>query len=334
MSAYNLSTVRQLITDAFDLEGLTDFCFLHFRPVYDQFQESDRKIARVRMPLEHADRKGEMARLLRLIQQENPGKYAEYAGQLGQATTSPQGAPPSSGGSVFNQSGQQIHGHQYNVAGNLTLNQGASTSSNNPTQEGPDTPALPSQAEPSELSSRSQGRLLKGRRPKREPLILLQKVTTEIILPLRLEGDEQRFVEGELRWLFEALDHLYQIERGAQSVTAPVGVLIPETAERVPTADNTLLPRYRHPDQVRQVVLELIEPDLTSIQDHLKNLSLLQQQETAGGAAAQIDLNLLNQLRQQRLAAARLLPQLAVSAEHVYGVKVTAPQELVEYMET
>ena len=323
MSAYNLSTIRQLITDAFDLEGLNTFCFDHFRPVYDQFQESDRKIARVRMLLEHAERKSELARLLSLIQQENPGKYAQYAGQLGQVATPTQPASPPSGGSIFNQSGQQIHGQQYNVAGNLTLNQGE-----------PASPGQPATPATSPQTTRGQGRMLKGRRPKREPLILLQKVTTEIILPLRLEGDDQRFVESELRWLFEALDHLYQIERGTQSLTASVSVPIPETAERTATADNTVLPRYRHADQVRQVVLELIEPDLTSIHDHLKNLSLLQQQETAGGAAAQIDLNLLNQLRQQRLAMARLLPQLAVTAEHVYGVKVTAPKELVEYMET
>lgn len=322
MSAYNLSAVRQLITDAFDLEGLNSFCYDYFRSVYDQFQDTDRKTTRVRMLLEHAERKGELAQLLNLIQQENPGKYKQYAGQLGQATASPPDSSPSSSGAIFNQSGQQIHGHQYNVAGNLTLNQGK-----------PASPGQPDNPTPTPQTKHNQGRSLQGRRPKREPLILLQKVTSEVILPLQLEGEDQQFVESELRWLFEALDHLYLIEREAQSLMVPVGVPIPESAERAASADNTLLPRYRQASQVRQVVLELVEPDLTAIYNHLQNLSQLQQQEIAGGMTAQTDLNLLNQLRQQRLAIARLLPQLAVTTEHVYGVKVTAPQALVDFME-
>lgn len=150
MTTFNLSTILNLTNDAFDLEGLTDFCFLHFRPVYDQFQETDRKSARVRMLIDHAERKGQLPELLALIRAENPGKYAEYANQLG-STPAAAGSPPAMqagiyiagnvhgdvvggdkvGGdkvagdkiephSVFNQSGQQV-GTQYNVAGNLTI---------------------------------------------------------------------------------------------------------------------------------------------------------------------------------------------------------------------
>lgn len=151
MSQLNLSTLRDLLNDAFDLEGLTDFCFLHFRPIYDQFQETDRKKARVRMLIEYAARKGQLAELLALIRAENPGKYAQYANQLGPLP--PAAGSPAQGqagiyiagdvhgdvvggdkvggdkvagdkiqqSSVFNQSGQQVKGNQYNVTGNLTI---------------------------------------------------------------------------------------------------------------------------------------------------------------------------------------------------------------------
>ena len=150
MTNHNLSTILTLTNEAFDLEGLTNFCFLHFRPVYDQFQEIDRKNARVRMLIEYAARKGQLAELLALIRVENPGKYAQYAKQLGPVP--PAAGSPAQGRagltiagdvhgdvvggdkvggdkvagdkigqhSVFNQSGQQV-GTQYNVAGNLTI---------------------------------------------------------------------------------------------------------------------------------------------------------------------------------------------------------------------
>ena len=104
---YNLAATLKLVDAAFDLEGLNDSCFIRFRPVYDLLTEGDRKSVRMRRLVEHAERKGQLAKLLTLIQEENPGQYEHFTSQL-----SREGAAPDHAG--------QRAGTQFNLAGDLT----------------------------------------------------------------------------------------------------------------------------------------------------------------------------------------------------------------------
>ncbi len=121
---YKLQVIIKLLNEGFGLEELNDLCFLYFRPVYEQFQETDRKPSRIRRLVEHVERTQKFDELLAYIEEANPGKYNQYVAQLGQSKTpsSQSASPPApSGGSVFNQGGQSIGGNQYNVAGDLHI---------------------------------------------------------------------------------------------------------------------------------------------------------------------------------------------------------------------
>lgn len=82
MPTYNLSIIIQLTNDAFGPEELTNFCFLHYRHVYEQFKATDRKRTRVRMLIEDVDRKGGMEQFLNLIKAQNEFQYNRYAERL------------------------------------------------------------------------------------------------------------------------------------------------------------------------------------------------------------------------------------------------------------
>ena len=69
--------IRKLLNSVFDLESLNNFCFDHFRIVYDQFQPMDRKDARVRMLADQVERRGQIQLLLDHLANETPDRRAE-----------------------------------------------------------------------------------------------------------------------------------------------------------------------------------------------------------------------------------------------------------------
>lgn len=81
--AYNTSAIRNLVTVAFSDEELKTLCFDHFRTVFEKFTAGMTKGRMVQLLLEHCERRGEMARLLNLVQQANPVQYATYADRIG-----------------------------------------------------------------------------------------------------------------------------------------------------------------------------------------------------------------------------------------------------------
>ena len=118
LSTYNLVTIVNLVNDAFDLEGLTEFCFLCFRPVYDEFSDTDHKRTRVRRLVEYAERQGQLDKLLTQIQESNPGKYAQFSDQLLASPSPSNSVPPGpspSARSTFDQREQHVR-TQYNAA--------------------------------------------------------------------------------------------------------------------------------------------------------------------------------------------------------------------------
>jgi hypothetical protein len=87
---YNLRSIRQLVTSAYNLEELRQLCYEvpEFRPVYDNFGE-ERKDGLVRHLIEHCERKGYLDRLLAIIEEDVPEMYAEFAGKLNKGRTAP-----------------------------------------------------------------------------------------------------------------------------------------------------------------------------------------------------------------------------------------------------
>jgi len=79
---YNTAALRDLIVAALTEDEFTALAFDYFRPVYKQFAAGQTRSQRVQLLLEHAERSGQMARLVALIQEINPARYPEYADRL------------------------------------------------------------------------------------------------------------------------------------------------------------------------------------------------------------------------------------------------------------
>ena len=88
MTDYNLKNIRKLVTEIYNLEELRQLTYEEFREVYEDYSEV-RKSELVRRLIEHAERKGLLAKLLSLTEVEAPAKYAEFEGQLIRAAPDP-----------------------------------------------------------------------------------------------------------------------------------------------------------------------------------------------------------------------------------------------------
>ena len=93
--AYDLKTVRRLLTAAFGDEELNQFCLENseFRPVYEQFSAGMSKTQKIQRLIEYCERKVLMKRLLALVKEEHADQYAEFENELAEAG---QKAPPAS----------------------------------------------------------------------------------------------------------------------------------------------------------------------------------------------------------------------------------------------
>lgn len=126
MAGYDNKKVHRLLTETFSEEELRDFCFYEagFRPVHDALRDTDRKGEILRRLIDYAGQKGLIEQLLDWAKATNLTRYQAYAPyQVDHpaARQAPPPATPSAGGAVFDQRDQQI-GAQYNVAGNLIIN--------------------------------------------------------------------------------------------------------------------------------------------------------------------------------------------------------------------
>jgi hypothetical protein len=82
--AYDLKTVRKLLTAAFGDEELNQFCLENseFRPVYEQFSAGMSKTQKIQRLIEYCERKVLMERLLALVKEEHADQYAEFENEL------------------------------------------------------------------------------------------------------------------------------------------------------------------------------------------------------------------------------------------------------------
>ncbi|MBK8985452.1 MAG: ATP-binding protein [Chloroflexi bacterium] len=79
---YNLATIRQLLTDAFDSEEIKTLAFDRFHAVQDDFSTGMTKGQMIRAVVEKAEKHGRLPELLAYVQATNPYQYNRYAAQL------------------------------------------------------------------------------------------------------------------------------------------------------------------------------------------------------------------------------------------------------------
>ena len=79
---YDTAAVRELVMAAFGDEELTTFCYDNFRPVYEEFTTGMSRTQKVQRLVETCDRRGEMERLLALVQKKNAYQYRRFEPQL------------------------------------------------------------------------------------------------------------------------------------------------------------------------------------------------------------------------------------------------------------
>lgn len=80
--------IRALINAAFSDQELINFCFDHFRPVYDQFAADMNRQRKIQLLLEYGEKQGHIEQLLALIKDLNPAQYHKYEPWLNEANTS------------------------------------------------------------------------------------------------------------------------------------------------------------------------------------------------------------------------------------------------------
>lgn len=183
------------------------------------------------------------------------------------------------------------------------------------------------------------GRMLGGGRTlgatfKQNPLVIGGKVISSVVTAFDILGPEdQDFLSEELKWLFNAINHLYTIQRNEVDIDQPISVPVPPEAQYLPQADNVLLPQYRDPKLITSIVNDL-EANLKRINDHLGNLKQLLDREIFGGEEAKRNVNLQNQIKEQRLEIVKILnQQLASTMDFYYGIKITAPRQLYDLLQ-
>jgi hypothetical protein len=173
------------------------------------------------------------------------------------------------------------------------------------------------------------GRRLGGPQFKYNPIAIYLRVMSKVITAadLGLGTEDEDFLNNELKWLFNAANLLYQIQRGEAELTSPVAVTIPEETERTATANNSILPPYRDQGLVKDAVKGL-ESNLQAVTDYLRQLELLVTAERNGGEEAKRNIALQHQINDQRLDLVKTLEMMAATMKFYFDVNITAPREL------
>ncbi|MDY6785455.1 MAG: AAA-like domain-containing protein [Cyanobacteriota bacterium] len=178
----------------------------------------------------------------------------------------------------------------------------------------------------------STGRTLRRLRKKAISSIALGGlVISGIVTKLELDEADKSFVDEELKWLFQACDHLLKICRQEIKRTVPIPLTIPPDAEKLPEADNKLLKHID--DSVMESWKGWMETRLEWINARLKELDTLLGQEASRGTAGKSDLDLQNKIKSKRVEILRIVEEVAQLLEQAYGIFVTSPGQLVEMIE-
>jgi hypothetical protein len=188
-------------------------------------------------------------------------------------------------------------------------------------------PAIPKE-EPAPAGPRQIGGLKKKQIV--SPIAIGGSVISSVVTTFGLDANDQDFVNGELKWLFYAADNFVKIRRGETDRNQPIATPIPADAQRQPQANNKLL------DNLEDFWLGIWESDIEGgfnrINIKLKNLNILLDREAAMGPAGKGDVSLQNQIKGERIEIVKELQKIAQLMNQAYGIKVTGPDQLVEFL--
>lgn len=160
------------------------------------------------------------------------------------------------------------------------------------------------------------------------------KVISEIKTYLsskNIDKDAIDTLRNELEWLFAAVRQFLDSGTGSIKPEMPILYPIPADAEVDSEANNILL--VEPTDSDVGLILEQTEDVVTRIDIHLKKLNTELLEEVKSGSEGKSNVALQNSIRDQHLAVARCLQELAEFTHYLYGVRVYSPDELVELLE-
>ncbi len=189
------------------------------------------------------------------------------------------------------------------------------------------------EAEPEPTSGRSGGLRrsggLKSRKSKNaNPIALGGEVISSVVTTFDLDREDKLWVNGQLKWLFEASDHTLKINDGQTSEDMPVPGEIPESAEKLSAYNNGRLTNINHAiGQSRTIreYLDLIERDLRVLSPLVT--------EAANLGGAKTDTALQYKIRSSRISIVDRMRHIAGGMELAYGVRLTAPDDLKDFLE-
>lgn len=185
---------------------------------------------------------------------------------------------------------------------------------------------------PSKKKLGGKRRLGKGLKKKQtvQPIATGAGVISSVVVTFGLDIEEQDFINGELKWLFGAINHLLKIQHGEADRTEPVPVEIPEDAERDESANNQLSSTVTEMDL--PIFEAQISESLGHISTRLQNLNVLLDREARAGAAGRGNVELQNDIQAERLEIVKNLQRMARLMNEAYEILVTGPDQLAELL--
>lgn len=178
------------------------------------------------------------------------------------------------------------------------------------------------------------GRRLGGltKKPTVSPIALGGSVISGVVTTFGLNVADQDLVNGELKWLFGAVDNFLKVRRNELNRSQAVAIPIPTSAQRTNSqANNSLLPTVDDFDL--QIWEGQFESALKRINTYLRNLDILLDQEARKGDAGKGDVYLQNQIKGSRLDIVKIIQEMAQLINQAYGILITSPGQLIEYFE-
>jgi hypothetical protein len=154
------------------------------------------------------------------------------------------------------------------------------------------------------------------------PIAIGGLVISGVVTTFGLDTADQDLVNGELKWLFNAADHLLQVGAGQVGPNQPIAQL-----PNSPTPQRLSL-------TLASAFGPQVEKILSRIKNHLDNLNLALMREVQLGEAGKTDMELQSRLRGQRLDIVENLRELASLMEQAYGVLISSPDQLAEFLKT
>ncbi len=180
-------------------------------------------------------------------------------------------------------------------------------------------------------------------KPSRDLTALGAVIISTVISTFNLDPADQDFVNGEIEWLFSAAGNLLKICHKEIDPGHPIDVAIPPTAHKTsPEANNQLLKnpkaltRYMsYEDMLWNRTFNLgreVESKANRLDTYLRGFNISLDREAKMGEAGKSDILLQNQIREGRIGIVQVLQDMAQLMDEVYGIKVTSPDQLIEFL--